>query len=97
MPAGLLPLVRDAKLRKLLKLPDNFVLRSLKHAALMDRRHTGIAVSQKYIHPSHQAMEPACELWKRPNKGQLVPGWRLKSGCHQLQFPLHFHEGACKS
>ena len=63
------------KIRKLLKLPQEFVLHSLRHTMLTRlgesgadaftimriARHSSITVSQKYVHPTPELLERAIE------------------------------------
>src|SRR5262249_54060967 len=93
---------QNAKLRKQLNLPDEFVIHSLRHTMLTRlgesgadsftimkiAGHSSITVSQRYVHPSQRAVEIAFKALEEHNQHSLS-----EAAKETLQKPLETQEG----
>lgn len=94
------------KLRELLKMPNEFVLHSLRHTALTRlgesgadaftimriAGHSSVTVSQRYVHPSPEALETAFERLDSLNRSKrgsvppnLPPGVKSRRAKNQVK------------
>jgi integrase len=91
------------KARETLKLCREFVIHSLRHTFLTGlgesgaealtimklAGHSSIAMSQRYVHPTPEAMERAMERLDSMNQKALEGLKEAPKDFHPLQFPLY--------
>lgn len=80
------------KMRKFLKLPNNFAIHSMRHTMLTRMGesgvdaftmmriagHSSITVSQRYSHPSPEAVERAFEKLQGMNEAAALPSFQQR-------------------
>jgi len=91
-----------ARTRRALKLPQTFVLHSLRHTFLTRlglagveaftimklAGHSSVTISQRYVHPTPESMEQAVSRLEEFN-GHARDGRTVRTGEYPLQFSLH--------